>query len=48
MAGCGTKIHYLKGKPFKGAVHKMPNGECHTGKTHTKNSVKLAHKKPKK
>ena len=30
--GAGTK-HYLKnGKEYKGAHHKMPNGQIHTGK----------------
>jgi len=38
--------HYTKdGKEWKGATHKMPNGKLHTGKTHTKNSKPLVHKK---
>ena len=36
--------HYTKdGKEFKGNTHKMPNGELHTSKSHTKTSVKLFH-----
>jgi hypothetical protein len=36
--------HYTKdGKEFKGNTHKMPNGELHTNKSHTKTSVKLFH-----
>tara|TARA_R110000765_G_scaffold388156_1_gene480354 strand:- start:555 stop:713 length:159 start_codon:yes stop_codon:yes gene_type:complete len=38
--------HYLKdGTEWKGAYHKMPNGKLHTGKTHTKSSKPLFHKK---
>jgi len=38
--------HYLKnGTEWKGASHKMPNGKLHTGKTHTKTSKPLVHKK---
>ena len=41
IMGAGTK-HYLKnGKEYKGAHHKMPNGQIHTGKKHTKNSKRL-------
>ena len=36
--------HYTKdGKVFKGQVHKMPNGHIHSGKTHTKSSVRIFH-----
>jgi len=36
--------HYTKaGQEWKGNMHKMPNGELHTNKTHTKNSQKLFH-----
>jgi hypothetical protein len=28
---------------WKGNTHKMPNGELHSNKTHTKNSQKLFH-----
>ena len=38
--------HYLKnGTEWKGTSHKMPNGSLHTGKTHTKTSKLLVHKK---
>lgn len=43
--------HYFKdGKEHKGGMHKMPNGEMHSGKTHTRTSQKLFHlnKLPKK
>ena len=34
--------HYTKdGKVFKGQVHKMPNGQIHSGKTHTKSSNRI-------
>ena len=37
-------LHFSKaGVPFKGDVHKMPNGSIHTGKTHTKTSKKVIH-----
>ena len=36
--------HYKKdGTPHKGGNHKMPNGELHSNKSHTKTSVKLYH-----
>ena len=36
--------HYNKdGTVFKGGVHRMPNGQIHSGKTHTKSSKKLFH-----
>ena len=39
--GMGVK-HYLKtGKEFKGQYHKMPNGQLHSGKTHSKSSKRL-------
>ena len=38
--------HYFKGgKPYDGPVHKMPNGEVHTGKTHNKDSKQVFHSK---
>jgi|TARA_R110000744_G_scaffold21800_1_gene56178 hypothetical protein len=41
--GMGVK-HYLKsGKQHKAGLHKMPNGDLHTGKTHGPNSQKLFH-----
>ena len=36
--------HYTKqGKTWKGSMHKMKNGDLHSGKTHTKSSQKLYH-----
>ena len=36
--------HYTKeGKTWKGGMHKMKNGDLHSGKTHTKSSQKLYH-----
>tara|TARA_R110000751_G_scaffold9914_2_gene36373 strand:- start:1658 stop:1831 length:174 start_codon:yes stop_codon:yes gene_type:complete len=36
--------HYTKaGKLWKGSTHKMPNGDLHTNKGHTKTSQKLVH-----
>jgi len=36
--------HYLKdGTRHTGGMHKMPNGQVHTGKTHGKNSKRLFH-----
>ena len=36
--------HYLKdGTVFKGGIHKMPNGQIHSGKTHTKSSKRVFH-----
>lgn len=38
--------HYTKaGKEWKGNMHKMPNGDLHTNKNHTKTSQKLVHYK---
>jgi len=36
--------HYLRdGTRHKGGMHKMPNGEVHSGVRHTKGSKKLFH-----
>lgn len=36
--------HYTKdGKKWTGGVHKMPNGQLHSGKTHGTNSKRLYH-----
>ena len=36
--------HYLRsGKEFKGKYHKMPNGQLHSGATHSKSSKRLYH-----
>ena len=41
--GMGVK-HYLKsGKQHKGGMHKMPNGQLHSGKAHGPNSKRLYH-----
>ena len=38
--------HFFKdGKPYEGPVHKMPNGEVHTGEKHTKDSKQVFHSK---
>ena len=38
--------HYTKrGRLHTGGTHKMPNGDIHSGKKHTKNSEKLFHLK---
>ena len=42
MAKCVA--HYFKdGTKHTGGMHKMPNGEVHSGKTHGKNSKRLYH-----
>ena len=41
--GTKTKHYFKTGKEFKGAVHKMPNGQIHTGKTHSKTSKQVVH-----
>jgi len=37
--------HYTKDGEYKGETHKMDDGSLHTGKTHTKTSKFLSHKK---
>ena len=39
----GVQHYYKDGRKFNGETHKMPDGSVHTGKTHTKSSVKLFH-----
>ena len=39
----GVKHYKKDGTEHKGGLHKMPNGELHSGKTHTKSSVRLFH-----
>jgi|TARA_R110002074_G_scaffold228594_1_gene400273 hypothetical protein len=39
----GTKHYFKTGKEFKGNVHKMPNGQLHSGKTHGKTSKQVVH-----
>ena len=41
--GAKTKHYFKTGKEYKGNVHKMPNGQIHSGKTHGKNSKRLYH-----
>jgi len=39
----GVKHYKRDGTEYKGNTHKMPNGDLHTNKSHTKTSVKLFH-----
>ena len=39
----GVKHYFRDGTEHKGGMHKMPNGQLHSGKTHGKTSVKLFH-----
>ncbi len=39
----GVKHYKKDGTEHKGGLHKMPNGDLHSGKTHGKTSVKLFH-----
>jgi len=39
----GVKHYKIDGTEHKGGSHKMPNGDLHSGKTHSKTSVKLFH-----
>ena len=41
--GMGVKHYKKDGKEHKGGMHKMPNGQLHSGKTHSKSSVRLYH-----
>lgn len=41
----GVKHYFKDGTEHKGGMHKMPNGEVHSGKTHGKNSKRLYHLK---
>ena len=41
----GVKHFKRDGTLYKGTSHKMPNGDLHTNKAHTKTSVKLFHLK---
>ena len=41
--GMGVKHYQKDGREHKGAYHKMPNGQLHSGKTHNKSSVRLYH-----
>ena len=39
----GVKHYKKDGTEHKGGMHKMPNGQLHSNKTHTKTSVRLFH-----
>ena len=39
----GVKHYFRAGTEHKGAMHKMANGQLHTGRTHTKTSKRLFH-----
>jgi len=39
----GVKHYFRDGTEHKGGMHKMPNGQLHSGMRHTKNSKKLYH-----
>ena len=39
----GVPHYFRDGTEHKGGMHKMPNGQMHSGKTHGKTSVKLFH-----
>ena len=41
--GAKTKHYFKTGKEFKGNVHKMPNGQIHSGKNHMKSSKRIFH-----
>ena len=39
----GVKHYFKDGTEHKGGMHKMPNVQVHSGKTHGKNSKSLYH-----
>ena len=39
----GVKHYKRDGTEHKRSMHKMPNGQLHTNKSHTKTSVRLFH-----
>ena len=39
----GVPHYFRDGKEYKGKMHKMPNGDMHSGATHNKSSKKLYH-----
>ena len=39
----GVKHYTKQGKTWESEMHKMPNGQLHSGKTHSKSSQKLFH-----
>jgi|TARA_R100000482_G_C5094295_1_gene132401 hypothetical protein len=38
-----AKKYFRDGKPYTGKFHKMPNGEIHTGASHTASSKRVYH-----
>jgi len=38
-----AKKYFRDGKPYTGKFHKMPNGEMHTGASHTASSKRVYH-----
>ena len=38
-----TKHYFRDGKPYTGKFHKMPNGDIHTGASHTASSKRIYH-----
>ena len=41
--GMGVKHYFKDGKEHRGGLHKMPNGQLHSGKTQGPNSKRLYH-----
>jgi len=41
--GKGMKHYFRDGTEHKGGMHKMPNGQLHSGARHTANSKRLFH-----
>lgn len=39
----GVKHYSKAGKEHKGSTHKMPNGQLHSGASHTAKSIRLFH-----
>jgi hypothetical protein len=39
----GMKHYFRDGTEHKGGMHKMPNGQLHSGARHTANSKRLFH-----
>ena len=39
----GVAHYFRDGTKHKGGMHKMPNGQVHSGKTHGKTSKRLYH-----
>ena len=41
LRGDTMNYYYSDGRKYTGKVHKMPNGEIHTGEVHTSRSVRV-------